>query len=236
VLRRRGAGTDSAKLARATALLAEWDRRYTKENRRAVLFEETMLDVVAGTWDELLAGNGSRARRVATPPSAVLLQLMSDSASVWWDDRRTPERETRDDVLAQALVTALDRVVAKRGDPDSDEWRWDHARFANVNHLLRLPALSALNVPVQGGPGTLAPSSGTGTHGPSWRMVVDLGPRIQAWTTYPGGQSGNPLSTRYRDRMDMWSRGELEAARFPRTADELTAGQTMSTLTLTGRR
>jgi penicillin amidase len=236
VLRRRGAGTDSAKLARATALLAEWDRRYTKENRRAVLFEETMLDVVAGTWDELLAGNGSRARRVATPPSAVLLQLMSDSASVWWDDRRTPERETRDDVLAQALVTALDRVVAKRGDPGSDEWRWDHARFANVNHLLRLPALSALNVPVQGGPGTLAPSSGTGTHGPSWRMVVDLGPRIQAWTTYPGGQSGNPLSTRYRDRMDMWSRGELEAARFPRTADELTAGQTMSTLTLTGRR
>jgi penicillin amidase len=231
-----GAGIDSAKLARAAALLGEWDRRYTKDNRRAVLFEEAMLELVARTWDELLPPSDSSTRRVATPSSAVLVQLMADSASAWWDDRRTPRHETRDDILAASLVTALERVERKRGDPSSDLWRWDRSRFAWISHLLQLPGLSVFGIPIQGGPGTLAPSSGTGNHSASWRMVVDLGPEITAWTTYPGGQSGNPLSPRYRDRIDMWSRGELEPARLPRAAEDLGAGQTTSSLTLRPRR
>jgi penicillin amidase len=216
---RRATGSSRDSLAKALSLLGEWDQRYAKDNRRAVLFEQTMSELSAATWDELLDESGQR--RVATPSTAILLELMSDSASLWWDDRRTPARETRDDIIAGALTRALARVIAQRGPPDSDGWRWDHIRFANIGHLLRLPALSATNIPVQGGPGTLAPSSGSGSHGPSWRMVVDLGPEIRAWSTYPGGQSGNPFSDRYRDRIDLWSRGELEEVRFPRTTDEL---------------
>jgi penicillin amidase len=233
VLRTAPAGTARDKLARAVALLGEWDLRYTKDNRRAVLFEETMGDLANRAWDELLPDSGSR--RVATPSSAVLLQLMSDSSSAWWDDRHTPARESRDDVIAASLVAALDRVTARHGPPEGDGWRWDHIRFANINHLLRLPALSALNIPVQGGPGTMSPSSGSGSHGPSWRMIVDLGPDVRAWTTYPGGQSGNPFSPRYRDRIDEWSRGELEEVRFPRSAEELAGTQNASRLTLRPR-
>lgn len=227
--------TPNRELARAIALLGEWDRRYTMDNRRAVLFEETMSEIVNRTWDELLPDSAGATRRAATPGSAMLIRLMGDSASAWWDDRRTPQRETRDDIIATSLVAALDRVSERRGDPASDGWRWDHVRFANISHLLRLPAFSVANVPVQGGPGTLAPSSGGGTHGPSWRMVVDLGPEIRAWTTYPGGQSGNPFSDRYRDRVDQWSRGELDSVRFPRTPEALT-GQTSATLMLRPRR
>jgi penicillin amidase len=101
-----------------------------------------------------------------------------------------------------------------------------------VNHLLRLPALSALDIPVQGGPGTLSPSAGAGTMGPSWRMVVELGPELRAWATYPGGQSGNPVSPRYRDRLALWTAGQLEPVRFPRTADALDAAHRVATLTL----
>lgn len=230
----RTVAQDRDKLAQATTLLGEWDARYTKDNRRAVLFEETMAELANRTWDELLPDSGGR--RVATPPSAVLFQLLSDSTSTWWDDRRTARRETRDEIVGAALVAALDRVIAQRGPPDSDGWRWDHVRFANVNHLLRLPGLSATNIPVQGGSGTLSPSSGSGSHGPSWRMVIDLGPEIQGWTTYPGGQSGNPLSDRYRDRIELWSRGELEAVRFPRNAEQMAAGEVSSSLTLRPRR
>lgn len=233
---RAGTAADRDKLARAVALLAEWDRRYTKDNRRAVLFEETMGEIVNRTWDELLPDSAGATRRLATPPSAVLARLMTDSSSTWWDDRRTPRRESRDDILAEALVVALDRVTARRGEPASGGWRWDQVRFANISHLLRLPALSTRNVPVQGGPGTLAPSSGSGSHGASWRMVVDLGPEIQAWTTYPGGQSGNPLSDRYADRIAAWSRGELEPVRFPRAADQLRPEQSASILMLRARR
>ena len=232
-MRSMPAGAARDKLSRAAMLLSEWDQRYTRDNRRAVLFEETMTELANRTWDELLPDSG--ARRVATPSSAVLLQLMADSASAWWDDRRTATRERRDDVIAAALVAALDNVTKRRGPPDGDDWRWDRIRFANINHLLRLPALSATNIPVQGGPGTLAPSNGSGSHGPSWRMVVDLGPQIRAWTTYPGGQSGNPLSNRYRDRIGAWSRGELDEVRFPRVPDQLSDSIASATLTLRRR-
>jgi penicillin amidase len=101
-----------------------------------------------------------------------------------------------------------------------------------VNHLQRLPALSALDIPVQGGPGTLAPSSGSGTHSASWRMVVELGPALRAWATYPGGQSGNPMSPRYRDRIGQWARGELAPVRLPAAPAQLDTAHRSATLVL----
>jgi len=231
VLARGEPGVNHDVLKQARQLLAEWDRRYTKDNRRAVLFEEAMRTLVGRTWDELATEPGG-TRRVATPSTAVLAELLSDSSSVWWDDHSTRQMETRDDILAASLASALLTTRGRYGEPSSDQWRWDRIRFANANHLLRLPALSATNIPVQGGPSTLAPSAGGGTHGPSWRMVVELGPELEAWSTYPGGQSGNPVSPRYRDRIPLWMNGELEPVRFPRTSDALTPAQRSAQLTL----
>lgn len=206
----RGGATPS--LGAAAARLAEWDRRYTKDNQRAVLFEAAMTQLPARTWDELLRDG----RRVATPSDAVLAELLADSTSAWWDDRRTAAvREDRDAVLAASLAAAYDSVVARYGEPERGGWRWDRIRFANVYHLLRLPGFSATNIPIQGGRSTLNPSSGDGNHGASWRMVVELGPTVWAWGTYPGGQSGNPGSGRYLDHIATWRDGQLEPLEFP---------------------
>ncbi len=231
MLQRNEPAADRSALAAALPLLSSWDRRYTKDNRRAVLFEEAMRELANRTWDELAAEPG-QGRRVATPSTAVLAELLSDSLSAWWDDRSTPGVERRDDILAASLAAAYSTVLRRNGPPAGDGWRWDHVRFAAINHLLRLPALSTLRIPMQGGPGTLNPSSGTGTHGSSWRMVVDLGPEIKAWATYPGGQSGNPVSTRYEDHLPLWMKGELEPLLLPRTADDLVAAHRSSELTL----
>jgi penicillin amidase len=230
VLARATMDTHAARLSEAAGLLGQWDRRYTKDNRRAVLFEAAMQELVNRTWDEL-AAPGS-ARRVITPSTAVLAELLTDSASTWWDDHATPAVEHRDDILAASLVAALEQIRRRFGDPNGDGWRWDRIRHANVNHLLRLPALSALDIPVQGGSGTLTPSFGAGTHSASWRMVVELGPVLQAWATYPGGQSGNPISPRYKDRITLWEKGELEPVRIPATPTQLEAAHRSATLTL----
>jgi penicillin amidase len=105
-------------------------------------------------------------------------------------------------------------------------------RFANINRLLRITALSRLNIPMESGPGTLNPSGGDGTSGSSWRMVVELGPDVRAWGIYPGGQSGNPASRRYDDRLAKWMAGQLDTLRFPRRAADLTGSVLSSTLTL----
>jgi penicillin G amidase len=222
-------GLRDSKLSSAVALLSQWDRRYTLDNQRSVLFEAAMQELSERTWDEL-SQNG---RRVATPTSAVLAELMTQPGNAWWDDRRTPSTvENRDDILAQSLVAAYDSVTSKYGAPDAGGWRWDRIRFANIYHLLHIPAFSALGIPVPGGVGTLTPSSGSGHYGPSWRMVVEMGPDVHAWGTFPGGQSGNPFSPRYRDHLPLWERGELQPLVFPRTSAELSAESTSATLQL----
>jgi len=83
---------------------------------------------------------------------------------------------------------------------------------------------------MQSGPGTLSPNDGRGVHGASWRFVVELGDSLRAWGTYPGGQSGNPFSSRYADRLPDWRRGALAPLQTPRTPEAL--GAARSTLTL----
>ncbi len=221
-------------LARAARLLAEWDRRYTLENERAILFENAMQILSRYTWDELALRPGSDTL-VATPNESVLLALTADSLSVWWDRRTTPVRETRDETIAAALREGLARVERDRGPATDGRWRWSQLRVANIWHALRVPALSSLDLPIQGGRETINPSSGNGVHGASWRLVAELGPDIRAWGIYPGGQSSNPVSPHFRDRIETWRRGELDTLRIPRAPSDLPGAQTSSTLTLVPR-
>ncbi len=219
----------------AARLLSEWDRRYTRDNDRAVLFEYAMDAVADRLWDELQVDPSSArgGRRVFTPSDAVLASLLQQPQSVWWDDLNTPETvEERDAILAASLVAGFDRARRAHGPPDSEGWRWERIRHINIHHLLQIPALSRLELPVQGGPGNLNPASGQGTHGASWRMVVEAGPEMRAWTVYPGGQSGDPLSSRYADRVDSWLSGELEPVVFPRVPEEIESARVTSVLDL----
>jgi penicillin amidase len=231
-------GHADSSLSRAAALLAEWDRRYTRDNRRAVLFDRAMAALTRSVWDELVPPAERKspgARAVASPEEMVLLGLLADSSSAWWDRVGTTEVERRDDKLAAALVSGLASAEEDLGPPGSDGWLWERAHHANIYHLLRLSALSALQLPVQGGPSTLSPSPGRGTHGASWRMVVELGPEVRAWGIYPGGQSGNPASPQYLDRLPGWLAGTLDPVLFPRSIEELPPARVKSALSLRGR-
>jgi penicillin amidase len=227
---------DATKLTEAARLLGEWDRRYTKENTRAVLFDLAYSQLVNRTWDELEAPSprtGSRAYRVITPSNSVLAELLADSTSEWWDDHTTPRHETRDEILAASLTAALDSARHRYGNPNKKGWTWSRVRHANIWHPLRLASLSALDLPIQGGRSTLNPSAGSGDFGASWRMVVEAAPNeLKAWGTYPGGQSGNPASSRYKNHLGAWLAGELEPLLAPKWIPELSTKETVSRLTL----
>lgn len=202
------------KATRAAALLSEWDRSYASTNTRTALFEAAMTELPILLWDELRPDSGARG---PVPNDDIAAVLLKDPGNAWWDDKRTDALETRDMILTAALERALDNMIARAGEPDAERWQWHNFRVANINHLMGIPSFSRSGVPVQGGPATIWPSTGNGRHGPSWRMVVELDSTPRAWATYPGGQSGNPLSSFYDNRIDQWSRGELDALLTPRS-------------------
>ncbi|NNG17223.1 MAG: penicillin acylase family protein [Gemmatimonadales bacterium] len=220
-------------LRNAGRRLAEWDRRYGLDSERAILFELAMDELTVRTWDEL---ENEAGRRIYTPSSAALTALLQDSVSLWWDDQRTAVRETRDSILAQSLRGALQSATERYGDPEEGGWRWSRVRTMRIYHLLRIPALSALDVPNEGGTATLSPMSAGGTHGASWRMVVELAPEVRGWTVYPGGQSGNPASAFYDDRIPQWSAGALEPVSFPSAPNDLAPDSVVARLVITPTR
>ncbi len=212
-------------LAMAVHILEGWDRRYTKTSTQAALFEQSMSELQRRTWDELLDPKAKDSSLVASPADAILLELMSDSSNAWWDDRRTPAKEDELTIVARSLRSALAASKAKYGAVGSRGWQWGEIRYANIRHLLHIPGLSRSKIPVESGPSTISPSDASGFHGPSWRMVVELGPEVRAWGIYPGGQSGNPSSPLYDDRIAKWAAGQHDAILFPHTAAELPAGR-----------
>jgi penicillin amidase len=229
--RRELAAAPDSVLSEAARLLADWDLQYTKDNERAILFETALDRLNDLTWDELFSA--STGRRIATPSQTILAALLQYPESRWWDNGLTEDvLETRDDLLAESLVYALRQVEEQWGPPNEGGWRWSQIRHANIWHLLGFPALSAPRLPVQGGSGNLNPSSGSGTHGASWRMVVEMGSEVQAWVTYPGGQSGNPVSEFYEDRIQQWVDGVLEKVLFPDDPTALVGQDVSGVLTL----
>ncbi len=217
----------------AARLLGEWDGQYVPDNERAVLFELVLGALKDATWDELLVPGDTLGRRVMTPGEDVLAVLLGDPTSVWWDDRRTAETvESRDAVIVASLIAGYREAIERYGEPADGGWRWGRVGTANIYHLLRFSSLSALDLPVRGGRGTIPQMSERGTHGPSWRMVVELGPEVRAWGVYPGGQSGNPTSRWYKDRLQLWADGGLDPLPFPRTAAELARETTAGSFTI----
>ena len=85
---------------------------------------------------------------------------------------------------------------------------WTKFKNPTVYHLLKeslLPfARRGLNV---GGNGNII-NAVTHSHGPSWRMIVQLTTPTEAYGVYPGGQSGNPGSKYYDNFIDQWAAGK----------------------------
>ncbi|MCU0627755.1 MAG: penicillin acylase family protein, partial [Gemmatimonadaceae bacterium] len=228
------AAQDDPSIAPALALLRAWDFRYTLEAQAPVLFEQAARRVARAAWDELVPAGGSNA--VGDPSGLALVALLRDSASAWWDDRRTDARETRRAIVVGAIKAAYDSLVTARG-PAGPTWAWSKAGGINVNHLLRLPGFSRTALSVTSGNGTVAPASGARrSHGASWRMIVEYANgRRTALAIYPGGQSGNPASARYDDRLEKWRTGVLDTLVVPESLGSVRAERTIASLTLSPR-
>ena len=96
------------------------------------------------------------------------------------------------------MTTALNKASTALAKEEAvGKLEWAKFRDPTVYHLLKenlLPfARRGLNI---GGYGNII-NAVTHSHGPSWRMIVQLSTPTEAYGVYPGGQNGNPGSKFY---------------------------------------
>ena len=139
-------------------------------------------------------------------------QQLKDNPNFWMvDDRTTQEVETIRDHATASFKKALYDLTQYYG-PWSDDWDWGWVINNNVPHVTQTNGLGALNL--YSGGGAESVNATRGNSGPSWRMIVELGPEIKAWGVYPGGASGNPGSPNYDSMIESWRTGELYELNF----------------------
>jgi len=143
--------------------------------------------------------------------------LKKDSAMKFIDNIYTTKQETLFDDVTAALKKAS--VNLARND-SAGTLSWSKYKNPTVYHLLKeaLPAFARTGLNV-GGNGDII-NAITHSHGPSWRMIVQLSSPAIAYGVYPGGQSGNPGSKFYDNYLDKWAAGQYNKLWFMRAGDQ----------------
>jgi penicillin amidase len=146
--------------------------------------------------------------------------LKKDSAMKFIDNINTPGKETIDDDVTAALKKASVHLAEKEAE---GKLEWAKFKEPGIYHLLDaskkdLLALDRTKLNM-GGYGNII-NAVTRSHGPSWRMIVQMSNPTEAWGVYPGGQSGNPGSKFYDDYIDNWVIGKYNKLWFMHDADK----------------
>ncbi|MFK7933580.1 MAG: penicillin acylase family protein [Saprospiraceae bacterium] len=189
--------------------LVSWDYHFKKDALAPVYFSEWFQQFYDLTWDEVLENEDYDY--ILKPRHWRTVFMLRDSLDApFFDLKSTPERENATAIVQQAFTKMIDHVdslILK-----NPTFSWQEYNAVNVSHLARIAPFSRTNIPTDGTRKALNAISGA--HGPSWRMVVELGDRVTAKVNYPAGQSGNPGSAYYDNFIDSYAKGEYYDALF----------------------
>ncbi|RYY14630.1 MAG: penicillin acylase family protein, partial [Chitinophagaceae bacterium] len=135
--------------------------------------------------------------------------LLRDTSFPYIDDINTKNKETLTMAVTasfKSAVTAMQQLAAKQYAT------WGAYKNTTIYHLLGqdLTAFARRGLPIGGGAHVV--NATQHNHGPSWKMVVEVGSPMQAWVIYPGGQSGNPGSKYYDNFVNDYAAGRYYKA------------------------
>jgi penicillin amidase len=197
---------DSLTSAEAGALntIGAWNYQNASDQIGASIFEYWWDELSSMTWDDNMHG----PRFDVKPPrrDVTVELILSDPESPYFDNINTPERETLNEICLASFKAGIHKLTEKYGLM-GEKWTWGNVWPTDIYHLARIPGFGRLGLPGKGRYGIV--NATNRTVGPSWRMVVELGPRPKAQGVYPGGQSGNPGSPFYDDGIEYWLEGKL---------------------------
>ncbi|MCY7411027.1 MAG: penicillin acylase family protein, partial [Chitinophagales bacterium] len=193
--------------------LRAWNNFATAESANQTLFNAWCINLKSGLWEDEFGG-----KEMIYPTTDISMRTVKFNINrKWVDNSSTPQVETLNELINHTYTATCDSLEREFGG-DPEKWEWAMVKKTHVTHLLRIPAFSNTLV-YTGGNSGIVNASGS-DHGPSWRMIVELGKEPKAYGLYPGGQSGNPGSPFYDNMIEPWSKGEQKELLILHSAEE----------------
>ena len=190
--------------------LRGWDFRMVKNSRSALIFAIWLDYFVNETFkDEFYSAGLDKSYY----PHLFVLQNLPAS-SRWFDDIRTPKRETREDIVARAMEMTVKEIEEKGYKVYGDYNRLDIRHpFSSVVKFLdyQSMAMNGSTYTVFNFRRAVDWGTGLAQAGSSWRMIVNFD---KNYCVIPGGNSGNYFSEHYSDQLEMWANGKYKQLDF----------------------
>ena len=221
--------------------LAAWDGSHTVDSTMPTLFNQLLYEFAVAAMSDELDETQFKNLLQTRALDFVLPRLAADENSPWWDNVKTPGKETRADTVKVMWRTTISHLQKTLG-PDPAGWTWGKAHTLTHKHLMgeQKPLDRLFNVgpmPAPGGreiPNYLGSFIGTApwavTLGPSTRRVIDFADPYNAVGINPVGQSGVLFDAHYSDQAADYIQGKYEPEHLSEA--DVTAS-TRSSLTLT---
>ena len=197
--------------------LAAWDHVMAAERAEPLIYMAWLRELMRVLFaDEL----GVTFRDYFTIRENAIFDALKPGAT-WCDNTTTSAKEDCAAAAGTALDHALDYLAGRYGR-NMDAWAWGEAHYAHSDNevLGRVPVIGKLfEVRLSnGGARNTVNAAGftvrdeekpfAQNHGPVYRAIYDMDPLGQSRFIHNTGQSGNPLSSHYRDFAEMWRDGE----------------------------
>ena len=145
--------------------------------------------------------------------------ISGKTATPWCDDISTSTQESCDFIAAQAFKQAI-LYLSENYGTDINKWEWGKAHYAHSDHAILsatpLGLIFDIKIPNGGDPFTINAARFAideekepfrQTNGPGYRALYDLSNLSASRFIHTTGQSGNPLSSHYRDFAEIWRDG-----------------------------
>ena len=201
--------------------LRNWNFEFGPDDIATSIYQEFLVRFLRNTFADELGDDlfHDWALLVNVPLRVVTREITNDS-SEWFDDVRTANIESRDDIIRKSFNEAVADLKNRLGD-DTKEWRWGVLHTVTLQHPfgLQKPLDKVFSIGPFPFPGaSTALISGeydlnepfAVTVGPSFRQIFEL-PTGEIRSILPGGQSGQVYSEHYEDQTNHWLHGMMKA-------------------------
>lgn len=193
----------------------EWNKRNEAGSIGATLFYQWRQELRSALWDPLF--ESLTGQRRIFPSWDITYQVLFHQQPVDVYADLFGSKPSTSKILLESLekaILSLDYV--SHGDNNALQW-WKH-NGSTINHLLNIPALNVPRLKVGGSPDS--PNAIRNNHGPSWRMVAQMGENPEVWGIYPGGQAANPATRGYDAFVNDWAEGNYYSIKLYGSSDE----------------
>ena len=237
----------TGRAAKAQKLLGGWDFQQPADGAAgsAAAHSSAAAAYYNAVWRHLLARAFDELPAQHRPTGGdrwfeVVRGLLGQPDSPWWDVRATPQRETRDDILADAMRDAAAELGRRLGD-DPAAWRWGALHTLTVrNESFGESGVGPVEwlfnegpVGTSGGEDLVDATGWDATVGyevdwvPSMRMVVDLSDLDRSRWVQLMGESGHAFNAQYHDQFELWRTGRTLPMRWQRATVEREAAHAL---------